>query len=97
MKVYETIEVLCQDGCLEEVHTKVFLDEIKAKVYFGDRAQAIEDEVHSSYGRVGAYDDTDYDAVLIREVDICDAYECFSAMSYEHYIKLVTHDVKDGD
>lgn len=97
MKIYETIEVYCEDGCLEEVHTKVFLDKIKAKVYFGDRAKAIEDEVRSAYKRVGEYDDESYDVVLKRDVDICDAYECFSAMSYEHYIKLVTHDVKDGD
>lgn len=92
MKVYETIEFFCSEGCLEEISTKVFLDEEKAKAHFTEISDRIEKTVYEEFDVVSTTDDSEGDAVLWRNDTQCDAWQSFSAMSWEWCIKLKVHE-----
>lgn len=92
MKIYEIIETSCYDGTFEGVSTKVFLDEEKARNYFKVVADSIEDEVRDRYETVGT-DDSEADAVLIRDAEHCSAYESWSSMNWDMEAVLMIHEV----
>lgn len=94
MKIYNVIQFFIGEDTDIEVNVYPYLDEVKAR----EKYNAIADDIFScvkenfeSYGT----DDDEADAVFQRDDEkmVCDAWQSYSALTWEYWVKVETKEI----